>query len=204
MLDEPDLTAALERITPQAVHGFYSRCVEFRHLSPPGPRPAAPSRKPLWGLGSKLYGGRFTPKGAFETIYLAGDPVTAMAEVSGVLYSPQAPMPLTAQPPWVLITVEGILLRVLDVTVLSVQSALGTNGQELTGAWRHMQAMGQEAPTQTLGCLCHESGIFEAIRFPSSKSAPNGVCIAVFIDRLQPPSLIKVFDPHGRLAQQLP
>ena len=59
-------------------------------------------------------------------------------------------MPLTAQPPWVLITVEGILPRVLDVTVSGVQSALGTNGQELTGAWRHIQATGQEAPTQPL------------------------------------------------------
>ena len=203
MLAEPDLITALNGISPQTVHGFFSRFVEFLHLSTTGPHPA-PSPKPLWGLGSKLYGGRFTPKGAFEAIYLAEDPVTAMAEVSGVLYSLRAPMPLTAQPPWVLITVEGILLRVLDLTVSGVQSALVTNGQELTGAWRHIQATGQEAPTQTLGRVCHQSGRFEAIRFPSSKNTPNGVCIAVFTDRLQSPSLIKVFDPHGRLAQQLP
>ena len=127
-----------------------------------------------------------------------------MAEVSGVLYSPQVPMPRTAQPPWVLITVEGILLRVLDVTVDRVQSTLGTNLQELTGAWRHIQAMGQEAPTQMLGRLCYRSGRFEAIRYPSSKNTAYGVCVAVFIDRLKPPSLIKVLDPQGRLAQQLP
>ena len=103
-----------------------------------------------------------------------------------------------------LITVEGILLRVLDLTSSDVQSALGTNGQELTGAWRHIQATGKEAPTQTLGRICHQSGRFEAVRFPSSKSTPNGVCVAVFTERLQSPSLIKVFDPNGRLAQQLP
>jgi RES domain-containing protein len=57
--------------------------VEFRHLSSVYP---IPGPKPLWGLGGMLYGGRFTPKGAFETVYLAEDPVTAMAEVSGVLY----------------------------------------------------------------------------------------------------------------------
>jgi hypothetical protein len=62
-------------------------------------------------------------------------------------------MPRTAQPPWVLITVEGILLRVLDITVPEVQAAVGTNPQELTGAWRHVQAVGREAPTQTLGRL---------------------------------------------------
>jgi RES domain-containing protein len=203
MLAEPDLTTALNGINPQTVHGFYSRCVEFRHLSATGPYPV-PGPKPLWGLGSKLYGGRFTPKGAFEAIYLAEDPVTAVAEVSGVIYSPQAPMPATAQPPWVLITVEGILLRVLDLTVPGVRSALGTNEQELTGAWRHIQATGQEAPTQTLGRVCHQSGRLEAIRFPSSKSTPRGVCIVVFTDRLLSPSLMKVFDPYGRLAQQLP
>lgn len=203
MLAQSDLAVALSWISPRAAHGFYSRFVEFRRLSTTGPHPA-PGPKPLWGLGSRLYGGRFTPKGTFEAIYLAEDPVTAIAEVSGVLYSPPAPIPLTAQPPLVLITVEGILLRVLDLTVSGVQSALGTNWQELTGAWRHIQATGQEAPTQTLGRVCHQSGRFEAIRFPSSKNNPNGVCIAVFSDRLQSPSLIKVFDPHGHLAQQLP
>lgn len=203
MLAEPELIAALSRIGAQTAHGFYSRFVEFRHLSTAGPLPV-PGPKPLWGLGSVLYGGRFTPKGAFETVYLAEDPVTAMAEVSGVLYSPQVPMPRTAQPPWVLITVEGILLRVLDVTLSGVQSALGTNPQELTGAWRHIQATGQQAPTQTLGRLCHQSGRFDAIRFPSSKNTAYGVCVAVFTHILQPPSLIKIFDPYGRLAQQLP
>ena len=91
MLAERDLRRALRTISAQPAHGFYSRFVEFRHLSVAGPRAAA-GPKPLWGLGAKLYGGRFTPKGAFETVYLAEDPVTAMAEVSGVLYSPQVPM----------------------------------------------------------------------------------------------------------------
>jgi len=129
--------------------------------------------------------------------------VTALAEVTGVLYSSQAPMPRTAQPPWVLITVEGILLRVLDLTDPGIQAAVGTNLQELTGAWRHIQAAGQEAPTQTLGRLCHHSGRFEAIRYPSSKSF-GGVCIAVLTDRLLAPAMIRVLDPHGRLAQRLP
>jgi hypothetical protein len=38
----------------------------------------------------------------------------------------------------------------------------------------------------------------------SSKNPPNGACIAVFIDRLRAPSSIKVFDPHGMLAEELP
>jgi RES domain-containing protein len=202
MLGQPDLVRALKRIKAQSARGFYSRFVEFRHLSSAGRGPAR-SPKPLWGLGGMLYGGRFTPKGIFETVYLAEDPVTAMAEASGVLYSPRAPIPRTAQPPWVLITVEGILLRVLDLTVAEIQSSVGTDPQELTGAWRHIQALEREAPTQTLGRLCYKSGRFDAIRYPSSKNAA-GVCVAVFTDRLRPPATIKVLDPHGRLAQQLP
>jgi RES domain len=94
MLAERDLRRALRRVNAQPAHGFYSRFVEFRHLSAAPRFPAGP--KPLWSLGSKLYGGRFTPKGSFETVYLAEDPVTAMAEVSGVLYSSLAPMPRMA------------------------------------------------------------------------------------------------------------
>ncbi len=202
MLAERDLGRALRRVDAQPAHGFYGRFVEFRHLSAAGPR-AAPGPKPLWSLGGKLYGGRFTPKGSFETVYLAEDPVTAMAEVSGVLYSSQHPMPRMAQPPWVLITVEGIFLRVLDLTDPAVQVAVGTNSQELTGAWRQIQAMGREAPTQLLGRLCYLSGRFEAIRYPSSKNVA-GICVAVLIDRLRAPAMIRVLDPHGRLAQQLP
>jgi hypothetical protein len=55
-----------------------------------------------------------------------------------------------------------------------------------------------------LGRLCYQSGQFEAIRYPSSKNAAYGICVAVFTDRLKPPSVIKVLDPYGRLAQQLP
>src|SRR5258708_2351308 len=201
MLPEAELIAALRRIPTQTVNGYCSRFVEFRRLIPTLPQPSGP--RPLWGLGSKRYGGRFTPKGGFETVCLAEDPVTAMAEVRGVLVSSLSSL-RTVQPPLVLITVETILLRVLDVTLVEVQAGLGTNARELTGAWRHLQADGREAPTQALGHVCHESGRFEAIRFPSSKNAPNGICIAVFTDRLRPPSTIKVFDPHGGIAQELP
>jgi RES domain-containing protein len=83
MLPERDLAKVLDGISPRRVHGYYSRFVEFRHLSKVGSYRAL-NPKPLWGLGSKMYGGRFTPKGAFETIYLAEDPITAMAEVTGV------------------------------------------------------------------------------------------------------------------------
>jgi hypothetical protein len=84
-----------------------------------------------------------------------------------------------------------------------VQAAVGTNPQELTGAWRQIQALGRLAPTQILGRQCYLSGRFEAIRYPSSKNV-DGVCVGVFTDRLRSPAMIRVLDTHGRLAQRLP
>ncbi len=88
MLDEKGLGAALGQIVPKALHGPFSRCVAFHHLvSMPQVQRIARPAQPLWGMGSKRFGGRFTPRDSFETIYLAEDPVTALAEVTHVLRS---------------------------------------------------------------------------------------------------------------------
>ncbi len=82
MLDEISLEAAVRQLTGVARSGTFSRCVGYHHLA------ATQPSQPLWGIGSKRFGGRFTPRNSFETIYLAEDPVTALAEVSAVLLNP--------------------------------------------------------------------------------------------------------------------
>ena len=155
-------------------------------------------------MGSRTSGGRFTPKGDFETVYLAEDPITAFAEAWLVLQHPNV-SPLTLHvPPLVHIAVDAVLLSVLDVTDASVQTALATTRQELSGDWRSIQAQGLEAPTQTLGRICYESGRFDAIRYHSSKNPLNGVCIAVLSERLREQAYLEVYDPYGDLAQRLP
>jgi RES domain-containing protein len=151
-----------------------------------------------------MHGGRFTPKGAFETIYLAEDPITALAEVALVLLGPRGSLLGGRNPPWVLVSVEGLLLRVLDLTDPATREAIGTNLQELTGAWLPVQAEGNEAPTQVLGRVCHQTGRFDGIPYPSGKNPLLGVCLAVFPDRLREPASLRVYDPYGRLAQKLP
>lgn len=106
--------------------------------------------------------------------------------------------------PWVLITVEGNLPSVLDLTDANVVSQLGSDHQELTGEWRYTQEQTGEAPTQLLGRVCYTMGLFNGIRYPSSKNSPEGVCVAVFLDRLKHPAFLKVYDPSGNLAQRLP
>jgi RES domain-containing protein len=205
MIDEKDLAAALGQIKPKVLHGPFSRCVAFHHLvSIPEGQGVVSRPQPLWGMGSKRFGGRLTPRNSFETIYLAEDPVTALAEVTVVVRNIGGSLLNLQSQPWVLVTVQGILRCVLDLTEASAVSQLGSNHQELTGEWRYTQEQLGEAPTQLLGRVCHHTGLFDSIRYPSSKNLPDGACVAVFPDRLKAPAFLEVYDPNGNLAQRLP
>lgn len=203
MLPESALRATLQMIPPIPAHGPFSRCVGLHHLlakskaSPSGPP------QPLWGMGSKRAGGRYTPRGVFETIYLAEDTVTALTEVTAVVRTGSG-LTTLATNPWVLVSVRGVLLSVLNLVDPAIVLQLGTNAQELTGEWRYTQGAGGEAATQLLGRVSYDSGRFDAIRYPSSKNPPNGCCVAVFPDRLRNPAFLEVYDPYGNLAQRLP
>src|SRR6266849_2272753 len=141
MLDEKALAAALGQIKTKVLHGPFSRCVAFHHLvSMPQVQGVVSRPQPLWGMGSKRFGGRFTPRNSFETIYLAEDPVTALAEVSAVLLNPGGGVITLPSLPWVTVTVQGTLIAVLDVSDMGIQAKLGTTSQELTGEWRYTQA----------------------------------------------------------------
>jgi RES domain-containing protein len=203
MLSEPDLQAVLQNIKPALAHGPFSRCVGLHHLVPKLlSAPADP--QPLWGLGSKQGGGRFTSRNGFETVYLAEDMVTALTEVIAVVTTlPGRPTTLETHP-WAIVVVRGLLLSVLDLTRSDMVRKLGSSHQELTGAWRYTQEQTGEAPTQLLGRVCYQSKLFDGIRYSSSKNPPHGVCLAVFPDRLKPPAFLEVHDPHGNLAQRLP
>jgi RES domain-containing protein len=202
MLEEKDLDQALGQVPSRAVHGPFSRYVALHNLIS-GPSGSSGAPQPLWGLGSKTFGGRFTPRDSFETVYLAEDPTTASSEVGLILKHANSSVTIRTHP-WVLITIDGNLLSVLDLTDAKTVAALGSSHQELTGEWRYTQEQSGEAPTQMLGRLCHDSERFDGIRYPSSKNVTGGVCVAVFPDRLRKPAYLEVYDPHGNVAQKLP
>jgi len=205
MLPEAELKVALKQIAPIPLHGPFSRCVAFHHLlSKPGAASPPSKPKPLWGLGSATSGARFTPRGGFETVYLAEDPITALAEVALIFKHPQVPTVTVQTQPWVIMSVRGILLSVLDLTNADVVTRLGSKRQELTGAWRLAEAETGNPPTQILGRVCYETARFDAIRYFSSKNSPTGICVAVFCDRLTGPAFIEVYDPNGNLVQRIP
>ncbi len=198
MLLGAKLKTALTKVKLIAVHGPWSRIVGFRHvLKAPGGKKGAP--QPLWGGAAKIKGARFTPKDGFDSLYLAGEPITALLEVQALVVMPGSIVPLRTAP-WALVTVDGIVSNVLDLTDASILKALGTNEQEMTGTW----AKGANRPTQELAQAAYDSGKIAGIKYDSAKH-PGGVNLVVFPDRLVPPSTdyLEVYDPHGNLAQRI-
>ena len=192
------LKTALTKIKLISVHGPWWRIVGFRHvLKAPGGKRGVP--QPLWGGASKIKGARFTPKGGVDSIYLAGEPITALLEVQALVVMPGSMMPLRTAP-WALVTVDGIVSNVLDLTDAGILEALGTNEAEMTGAW----AKEANPPTQKLAQAAYETGKIAGIKYGSAKH-PDGLNLVVFPDRLVPPSTdyLEVYDPHGNLAQRI-
>lgn len=134
--------------------------------------------QPLWGGAAKMRGARFTPKGSFDSIYLAGEPITALLEVQALVLIPGSMVPLRTAP-WALVTVDGIVSNVLDLTDTSILKALGTNESEMTGTW----IKGANPPTQELAHVAYEMGNIAGIKYGSAKH-PDGVNLVVFPGRL--------------------
>jgi len=194
MLATPELETALTSARLIATHGPWTRAVMYRHLITRRAR-----LRPLWGGAARVNGARFTPKDSFDSIYLAWDAVTAFAEVQAlILLSIGRMQALT--PPWVVVTVNGVVSGVLDLTDPRILAHLGTNEQELTGSWE----AGTEPPTQRLGRAVFESGRIVGIKYPSVKDR-GGENLMVFPDRLSltPTDYLEVYDPHGHLAQRI-
>lgn len=198
MLCGSKLTVALSKVKLIPVHGPWSRVVGYRHvLKAPGGAKGPP--QPLWGGAARINGARFTPKGGFDSIYLAGEPVTALTEVQALVLVPGAALSLRT-PPWALLAVDGIISNVLDLTDARTLKILVTTEQEMSGSW----VKAKHPPTQELGQVAYDSGLISGIRYGSAKN-PGGVNLVVFPDRLAPPSAdyLEVFDPYRNLAQRL-
>ncbi len=198
MLSAVELVAAFPAAKLRAVHGPWSRTIGYRHLLGPPPGVSG-APQPLWGGAAKLFGARFTPKGSFDSIYLADDPITALTEVSALVALPGGPVPVRAAP-LVIISADGVVSRVLDLTDAATLALLGTNEQEISGTWVKIS----KPPTQVLAQAAYDFGGIAGIRYPSAKR-PGGLNLVVFPDRLagSPSDYLEAYDPDGHLAQRL-
>src|SRR3954471_11806549 len=195
MLPPQGLRRVLPAIARVQLRGPWYRAVNFDYLSgPPAGGSPGGSVQPLWPGGAARKGARFTPQALpgippIDCLYLAEDEVTPLREIAGVLRPPGNPVPLLFEPQ-VLLTVDGVLTDILDLTELETQDALGTSRQELTGLWvlqqsSYLTGAGPLPPTQLLAAEAFASRAVVGLRYPSSKNA-NGVGLAVFTSRLVP------------------
>lgn len=199
MLPREKLTRALSQARLVTVHGPWSRIVGFRHLLGPPPGLSGPPR-PLWGGAAKLYGARFTPKGGFDSIYLASDPLTALLEVQTLVLLPGGPLSLRTAP-WAIVSIDGVVSNVLDLTNPATLTALGTNEQEVTDTWVTLA----NPPTQLLAQVAWRLGTITGIKYRSAKHPGSGLNQVVFPERLSisPSNYLEAYDPYGHLAQRI-
>jgi RES domain-containing protein len=199
MLPAAKLGAALAKAKLIAVHGPWSRVVAFRHLLGPPPGMSGPPQ-PLWGGASRIHGARFTPQSGFDSIYLASDPVTALAEVQAIIFLPNGPAPAQTTP-WTVLSVDGVVSQVLNLTDSATLAILETNEQEISGAWW----LARHPPTQMLGQAAFDSEKIRGIRYRSAKNIGGGVNLLVFSERIfdAGTDYLEVYDPHGNLKQRL-
>src|SRR5437870_11677361 len=101
------------------MQGPFSRTVALHYLFPKAATVPHLKPQPLWGLGSKRFGGRYTPKNSFETIYMAKDMVTALKEVQALIPIPSVPAFRLVTVPWVTLAIPGFLPSVCDLTQAS-------------------------------------------------------------------------------------
>jgi len=198
MLPLRQLAAALGTVKLASAQGPWSRAVGYQYLLRPPPGLTGPPQ-PLWGGAAKLAGARFTPKGGFDSIYLAQDPITAFIEVSALVMLPGGPAPVRSAP-WVIVSVDGRLSHLLDLTDPAMLTALGTTEQEMTGTW----VKTPRPPTQRLARIAYDTGRIVGIKYRSAKH-PAGVNLVVFPDRISVTAgnYLEVFDPHGKLSQRI-
>ncbi len=204
MYSRRTLTTKFKTLPLVSLSGPWSRCVANEYLQgpPPGAPPGSPPR-PLWPGGSKLYGQRFTPKGGFDTLYLALSPATALLEVRTIInvggnlvHVPSNPM--------MLVSIQGTVNGILDLTDPNIQRELGTSTAELTGAWA-FTAAGGTPPTQRLGAAAFASGRIHGFKYYSAKGTGSEICLAVFPARLDASTeRLQVLDSSGTIVDSVP
>jgi hypothetical protein len=150
-----------------------------------------------------MTGARFTPLRAFGSLYFSRDPITALIEAEKIFKSTSGDLFPIKRPPWVALTIDGVLNRLLDLIEPSVRQRLGTTLAELTGVWRLSE---EPSPTQILGAAAHASRRIVGMRYRSAKNpagSEESLNFVVFPDRLAPDSHLSVHH-GGKLSQQLP
>lgn len=146
---------------------------------------------------TKLFATRFNAgrvaQPQYEVLYLAQDQIVALFEIQALFGSQinNHIIPNPAVTP-VIMPVEVVLQRIVDLTEWGNEPILETSLQELTGEWRAYASLSANrfittAPTQLLGAALYAEPGIEGFRTPSAR-IPFATNIVIFPDKLLPGS----------------
>ena len=153
-------------------------------------------------IGSFKRGGRYNVAQQFEALYVSGSPITALKEIRYLINTPAG---VSAYPtrPYILLSLQYQLHRVIDLTDSHIRNFLDTNMQELTGSW-YSFIEEEIAPTQQLGKIAYDLGV-QALKVPSSVDLENNdFNLVIFPENLPPNGFVEIYDPDGEFRQRLP
>lgn len=191
MLTGDELSAALASLPVLTQSGVAYRIIHAKYAG-----------SALSSIGSLKFGGRYNPPQAFEALYLASNPVTALQEVNAVVQTETGLLGIKG-PPRILLSVDYQLQAILDICHPENQSVLETNLSELIAAWRPLNAEEIVASTQILGSAAYNLQSIEALKVPSARDL-NTYSLVVFVNRLSDNSSLRVYDDSGIIDAQLP
>jgi RES domain-containing protein len=194
MLTLEQLRIALPTLEPIGYKRNVFRCVELAALIGEGIRKI----EPLFDLGPRRSGQRYTPIGGARALYVSEQQSTSYVESTGMFdsVSSQRDAPVA-----VILQFRVDLDAVLDLTLEPNQNALNTSREELTSSWEYQMATGKPVPTQILGQAAFDCGRFQALRFPSAR-VPQELNLLIWTERITHPSFVESTDQ--RFYQRIP
>lgn len=195
MLESTALTEVLQTIKPIPYSRNVYRCVELAALIGDGTRKI----QPLYDLGPRQSGQRYTPIGGARALYVSENHTTSYLEATG-MFSSVAALSEQIVPSEVTLQFKVSLGAVLDITLEENLKALATTTIELSRSWQWQMAMDLPVPTQILGESTFNSGRFQAIRFRSTRHSE--VNLVIFTETVKDPSFVEVTDP--KYYQRIP
>ncbi|MDQ2866540.1 MAG: RES family NAD+ phosphorylase [Candidatus Eremiobacteraeota bacterium] len=181
MISQHRLERLFSSLAGSAQRGTFFRSIDLHWLL---------QGTPLSAIGSRIPGGRYNRKGAFEAFYIANTQVTALYETEAIFKIADVVVGVR-QPPRVMLSLEYNLHDIVDLREPTALAALGITIDDLKQPWKLAQAEDRPVLTQRIGAAARAVDV-EALLVPSAR-AETGTNLVVFPDRLLKGSSVDLY-----------
>ena len=154
-------------------------------------------REILRGEGSYRNGGRWNAIESFRAVYGSIDAIVALAEQEASAKYANLPYPFRETR--LVVAIDLVLVRIIDLTVWENLEKLGVTEEELREDWRKVQEQGFESFTQALGRALFEVKAEGLVA--RSARVENGINVAYFPENKQRGSNVRL--PESRQLRDL-